>query len=61
MDINDLRTVITVLAFAAFIGIVFWAYSRKRKREFDEAANLPFREDDLDRGAGADKKTGTKR
>jgi cytochrome c oxidase cbb3-type subunit IV len=61
MDINDLRMVITVLAFVAFIGIVFWAYSRKRKREFDEAANLPFREDDLDRGAGADKETGTRR
>jgi len=61
MDINDLRTVITGLAFVAFVGIVLWAYSRKREREFDEAANLPFREDDLDQGAGADKETGTKR
>ena len=38
MDINDLRTVITGLAFVAFVGIVLWAYSRKRKPEFDEAA-----------------------
>ena len=42
MDINDLRVVITVLAFVAFMGIVIWAYSRKRKRDFDEAAMLPF-------------------
>ena len=42
MDINDLRVVITVLAFIAFLGIVFWAFSRKRKRDFEEAAKLPF-------------------
>jgi cytochrome c oxidase cbb3-type subunit 4 len=40
MDINDLRVVITVLAFIAFLGIVFWAFSRKR--DFEEAAKLPF-------------------
>ena len=42
MDINDLRTVMTVVTFVAFIGIVAWAYSKKRKRSFDEAARLPF-------------------
>lgn len=42
MSIDDLRVVFAVLAFIAFIGIVFWAYSRKRKRDFDEAARLPF-------------------
>lgn len=26
----------------AFIGIVVWAYSKKRKKSFDDAANLPF-------------------
>lgn len=46
MDINDARSVITVLAFATFIGIVFWAYGRGRKAAFDEAAALPFTEDD---------------
>ncbi len=61
MDINDLRTVITGLAFVAFVGIVLWAYSRKRKREFDEAASLPFKEEDVGQGAGAGKKTGTRR
>jgi cytochrome c oxidase cbb3-type subunit 4 len=59
MDINDLRTLMTVLAFVAFIGIVVWAYSRKRQRDFDEAARLPFSGEDS--GEEADTKTGKKR
>jgi cytochrome c oxidase cbb3-type subunit IV len=47
MDIDDLRSLITVLAFVAFIGIVAWAYSRRRKPRFDEAAQLPFDGDEL--------------
>jgi len=46
MDINDLRTISTVLAFLAFVGIVGWAWSGKRQRAFDEAARLPFADDD---------------
>ena len=42
MDINDMRVVMTVLAFVAFIGIVAWAYGRERKDRFDDAARLPF-------------------
>ena len=48
MDINDLRSIVTVLSFLIFIGIVWWAYGGKRKARFDEAANLPFAEDDGD-------------
>ena len=32
----------TVLAFAAFLGIVAWAWSRRRAAAFAEAANAPF-------------------
>lgn len=42
MDINDLRSISTVVLFITFIGIVWWAYSKGQKRGFDEAANLPF-------------------
>jgi cytochrome c oxidase cbb3-type subunit 4 len=42
MDINDFRSLQTVLAFIAFIGIVIWAWSKRRKKSFDDAANLPF-------------------
>lgn len=46
MDINILRGLGTVFCMIAFVGVVFWAYSSKRKRSFEEAANLPFADDD---------------
>ena len=45
MDINDLRGISTVLVMIAFIGVCAWAYSSKSKAKFDEAANLPFADD----------------
>lgn len=36
----------TALLFLIFIGIVFWAYSGNRKREFEQAARLALDEDD---------------
>ena len=45
MDLNDLRSLVTVVAFAAFLGIVWWAYSGRARRGFEEAARLPFDED----------------
>ena len=44
MDINDLRALFTVIMFVMFIGIVFWAWSNKRRGAFHEAANLPLNE-----------------
>ena len=60
MDIDDLRVVVTVVSFLVFVGIVVWAYSRKRKRDFDEAAQLPFRGEDFGDNA-ASTKTGKRR
>ncbi len=48
MDINDLRGIATALILLAFIGLCVWAYSKKRKKAFDEAANLPFADEDQD-------------
>jgi len=45
MDVNDLRIVVTVLSFVAFIGITAWALSRKNGARFAEAAQLPFVDD----------------
>ncbi len=45
MDVNTLRAIATVASFATFIGIVWWAWSRKRAADFSEAANLPFDQD----------------
>jgi len=47
MDANDLRVIITVVLFISFIGIIFWAYSSKQKSRFDEAANLPFADEEM--------------
>ncbi len=42
MDINDLRSALTVLSLLLFIGIVWWAYSDRRQADYDEAARLPL-------------------
>ncbi|MDB5891990.1 MAG: CcoQ/FixQ family Cbb3-type cytochrome c oxidase assembly chaperone [Polaromonas sp.] len=46
MDINLLRAIVTVAAFASFVGILVWAYLPSRKKRFDEAAQLPFQSGD---------------
>ena len=47
MDIvNGLRSLSTVLFFLIFLGIVAWAYSSRNRSSFDEAAALPFQDDD---------------
>lgn len=48
MDNSILGSVVTVLFFVMFIAIVWWAYRRDNKSRFDEAAELPFREDAQD-------------
>ena len=46
MDVNDLRVAVTLLSFVAFIGVVGWAWSRCNQGRFDEAANLPFADEE---------------
>ena len=36
----------TVLLLMVFIGIAVWAYSGKRKKDFDEAARLALDDDE---------------
>ena len=42
MDINDLRGLSTAALLVGFVWLCIWAYSKKRRRDFDKAANLPF-------------------
>ncbi len=49
MDINDLRSIVTVASFVTFLAIVFWAFSGRRKKAFDEAARLPMDDDEFER------------
>jgi cytochrome c oxidase cbb3-type subunit 4 len=46
MDVNTLRSAVTVITFILFIGIVMWSLSKRRTTEFEEAAQLPFDQDD---------------
>lgn len=46
MDINDLRSIVTVVGLLCFLAIVGWAYGKGSKKGFEEAANLPFAEHD---------------
>lgn len=45
MDINTLRAIVTVISLLVFLGIVAWAWSRRNRERFDEAARLPFQDD----------------
>ena len=38
----------TFFALAAFVGVCVWAWSDRRKPQFDEAAQLPFADDHID-------------
>ena len=46
MDVNDLRAALTLLSLVAFIGVIAWACSRRNRKRFDDAANLPFADDE---------------
>jgi cytochrome c oxidase cbb3-type subunit 4 len=45
MDINDLRSIVTVISMFTFLGIVAWAWSKRNKDRFEEAAQLPFQDE----------------
>ena len=46
MDIGTARGLITLVIFVLFVGLWAWTWSRKRKPDFDEAAQLPLQDDD---------------
>jgi cytochrome c oxidase cbb3-type subunit 4 len=46
MDVNLMRSVITAVLFVVFIGIVWWAWGKGRRADFEAAARLPL-DDDL--------------
>jgi cytochrome c oxidase cbb3-type subunit 4 len=53
MDAGLFGSIATVLFFAVFIAILWWAYHRDNKQKYDDAAQLPFQED-----AGDNNETG---
>lgn len=47
MDIGLLQGIWTIVAMVVFLFVCVWAYSARRKPEFDAAARIPL-EDDAD-------------
>ena len=37
--------IFTALLLVMFIGLIFWAWSKRRKIDFDEASKLPLEDD----------------
>ncbi len=47
MNMGLIHSIWTLLLAAIFIGILAWAFSRRRKHSFDEAARMPLEDDDV--------------
>lgn len=59
MDLPTLRGLFTLILMIAFVAIVVWAWSSKRRKEFDEAARLPLEDGPLANNGGAGYTTAT--
>ncbi len=60
MDPVTLQTIATVLVAVAFFGVSWWAFSPSRKQRFDDAAKLPFDENDEETHQRSGKETNQK-
>lgn len=48
MDQGILQGIGTILAMAAFLGICLWTFSKHKKKDFEDAAQLPFADDEFE-------------
>ena len=48
-----IQGIVTTLSLIIFIAIVIWAFSKHKKKDFEEAANLPF-DDEVNKTGGKD-------
>ena len=46
MSATTFHSIWTLVLLVCMISIIFWAYSSKRKRAFDEAAKLVFADEE---------------
>jgi cytochrome c oxidase cbb3-type subunit IV len=45
MDINDIRIAVTVISLLLFVALMAHTWSRRRRADYEEAAMLPFLEE----------------
>lgn len=48
IDVTGLRVAATLISFAVFLAVLAWACLPRNGRAFDEAARLPFEDDEGD-------------
>jgi cytochrome c oxidase cbb3-type subunit 4 len=47
MDSGTISGIVTAVFIVVFIGIVWWAYSKRNKQRFEDAGKLPFEDEDV--------------
>lgn len=47
---DQASSVMTVVSFVTFIGIVWWAYVHHKETDFTQAAQAPFADEEFDHG-----------
>lgn len=52
MSATLIHEILTALLLVVFIGIVVWAWSKRRRRDFQEAARIPLEDNEHERRAG---------
>ena len=45
MDINTFRGIVTGVLLVLFLSLVVWAWSKRRRADFEAAARLPLEEE----------------
>ena len=46
MNYSEMSSIMTVVMMTVFIGIVLWAWSGKRREDFEAAARVPLDDDE---------------
>ncbi|HEY1395587.1 cbb3-type cytochrome c oxidase subunit 3 [Roseateles sp.] len=46
MDLNALRSAVTVVSLLVFVGIVVWAYARHNRERFEDLGSLVLTDED---------------
>lgn len=45
MTMITIQSIWSIVILVTFLGIIYWAYSGKRKADFEEASLLPLEDD----------------
>ena len=48
--LDNASSVMTVISFTTFLGILGWTFVLRKRSDFDKAAQLPFADEENDRG-----------